>query len=97
MNILIFKDKYDVNIYLSHERWKHIASEHPIVSNKIEEIRETLLNPTTIKESEYDINVKYYYKYLKSEKKYLFVIVKYLNNKGYIVTSYYVDFIKGTK
>ncbi|MEK6947609.1 MAG: hypothetical protein AABX19_00040 [Nanoarchaeota archaeon] len=97
MDILTFKDRYGTSIYLSDERWKHITSEHPIVANKIEEIRETLLNPTTVMNSYYDYNVKYYYKYLKQEKKYLLVIVKYLNKTGYIITSYHVDIIKGIK
>ena len=97
MNLMIFQDKNGINIYLSHERWRHITNEHPKVANKLEEINEALINPNVIRDSHYDRDVKYYYKYQKSEKQYLFVIVKYLNNRGYIITSYYVDIVRGIK
>ena len=45
---------------------------------------------------ELDENVKYYYKYFKEREsaKYLLVIVKYLNDHGFIITAYFVRNIK---
>ena len=89
------KDKSGRNIYLTDERWKHINQEHSEVAPYLEEIKETLKNPVKITDYEFDENVKYYYKYFKERKaKYLLVIVKYLNNHGFIITAYFVRYIK---
>jgi len=96
MKLFEVKDKTGRNIYLTKERWKHIVSEHPEMSNIIEEVKETLKRPLKITQYSYDEDVRYYYTYLKRRIKaqYLLVIVKYLNRKGYIITSYFVRHIK---
>lgn len=91
------KDKSGRKIHLSDERWKHLNQEHPEVAPYIENIKETLKNPLKITTYEFDENVRYYYRYFKereSEAKYLLVIVKYLNNHGFIITTYFVRNIK---
>ena len=95
----IFKveDKSGRKIHLSDERWKHLNQEHPEVAPYLEDIKETLKNPLKITTYEFDENVRYYYRYFKereSEAKYLLVIVKYLNNHGFIITTYFVRNIK---
>ena len=93
-------DKKSKLVYLTKERWSHIIKEHPIINNKIEDIKETLKNPLAIREGTRDHNTLLYYKYyknIKQKKKYLLVIVKYLNGKGFIVTSFYINKIKGLK
>jgi len=98
MKLFEIKDKTGKIIYLTGERWKHISSEHPIVVNDIENIKEVLINPLVVKESIYDVNVNFYYRYYKEKKlrsKYLMVVVKYLNGEGFVITSYYVDKLKG--
>ncbi len=80
-------------IHLSTERWKHIQ-QHPEMTNKCEEIEETLISPDVITDFKYDEQVHFYYKYDKIRREYLFVSVKYLNGKGFIITSFYVDCIK---
>ena len=100
MRILEIKEKTGGIIYLTDERWHHISSEHPAVANRIEDIKETITTPLAIRESEYDSNVKFYYRYyknLKSRAKYLMVAVKYLNGEGFIITSFYTDKLKGSK
>jgi len=90
-------DKSGKKIHLSKERWTHINQEHPEVSDYIEEIKETLKNPTKIKTYGYDEDVSYYYNYYKSREsaaKYLLIIVKYLNGIGFIITTYFVRSIK---
>ncbi len=79
---------------------KHISKEHPAVANKIEEIKETLRSPISIRKSDYDEEKRFYYRYYKNIKlkeKYLIVIVKYLNGEGFIITSFYIDKIKSQK
>jgi len=91
------RDKSGRDIYLSKERWTHINQEHPELSGYLEEIKETLKNPSKIKTFEYDENIRYYYNYYKSRQspaKYLLIIVKYLNGNGFIITAYFVRSIK---
>ena len=87
------KDKTGRNIYLSDERWKHILK-HSEMSNQTEQIKDILLQPDKITEVDYDPDVKFYYRYYKDRKEYLFVSVKYLNGEGFIITSFYTDKIK---
>ena len=85
--------------YLSEERWKHIKYEHPVVANRLEEIKDTLVSPTAIRKSDHDENVRFYYRYYKNIKlkeKYLFVMIRYLNGNGFIITSFYINKIKGS-
>lgn len=95
--IFAVKDRSGREIHLSNERWKHIIYEHPVIANKIEEIKDALSSPTAIRKSDHDENLRFYYKYYKSIKlkeKYLFVMVRYLNGDGFIITSFYVNKIK---
>ena len=95
--IFEIKDKSGRKVHLSNERWNHIITEHPEVADYFEEVKETLSNPVKITAYELDDDVKYYYKYFKNRvpsAKYLLVIVKYLNGKGFIITSYFMRNIK---
>ncbi len=87
------KDKFNRTIYLSNERWKHITTRHPEVTD-IEEIREVILNPLIVKQDKFDEFLNYYYRFNKSKKRYLMVAVKYLNGEGFILTSVYTKTIK---
>jgi len=87
---------YDVSgrkIHLSKERWSHIQK-HPEMVNQIENIKETLQKPEVIKEFEYDDEVRFYFRYYKERREYLFISVKYLNGKGFVITCFYTDKIK---
>jgi len=96
-NIFEIEDKDGRKVHLSKERWGHINQDHPEMANYIEEIKEALQRPDKTITFSFDKNIKCYYKYLKnrsSSAKYLLAIVKYLNGKGYIITSYFVRHIK---
>nr|MBI4156270.1 hypothetical protein [Candidatus Woesearchaeota archaeon] len=96
-NLFEVKDKSNRIIYLTKERWKHIIIRHPEIINNIESLKEALINPTIIRIYNFDNNIANYYKYFKDRKKdkrYLLVIVKYLNGKGFIITSYFIGYIK---
>ena len=90
-------DKTGRKIYMSKKSWLHIAKKHPIMINYIEEIKETLKRPLKITDYSFDEGLRYYYSYIKDKKppyNYLLVVVKYLNNEGLIITSYFEKQIK---
>ncbi len=67
------------------------------MQNKLEQIKETLENPLKVISILHEADVRYYYKHYKnvdSCAKYLRVIVKYLNGKGFVITAYFVESIK---
>ena len=85
------KDKTGRKIRLTKKIWSKIRKKHYEIEDE-ELIIETLNKPNKIKD--YDENIVYYYKYYKNRhlpKRFLLVIVKYLNGKGIVVTSYFVD------
>ena len=90
------RDKTNRIIYLSEERWKHIVQQHSIMQNilSVERIKDTLLKPDTVIPDNYDINKKFYFRYYKDKREYLFISVKYLNGEGFIITSFYTDKIR---
>ena len=93
MRVFEVKDKSGRKIYLTDERWKHILK-HPEMQDKlaIERIKESLLNPVKI--IDVDEDVRYYYKHYKdirSKARYLRTIVKYLNEEGFIISSYFIE------
>ena len=86
-------DKTGRKIRLSKERWTHItslSSPHAYMTNHLEEIKETLIEPNKITGSVYDSYKSNYYKYYKDKKRYLKVIVKYLNGNGFVISAYFV-------
>ncbi len=92
-------DNFGKKIHLSKERWKHILR-HPKMHDQIENIKETLKNPGAIRYYEDDEKVRYFYKEFKNNdtsERYLLVSVKYLNGKGFIITSFFTNKITGLK
>ncbi len=90
MNNIIFEilDKTGRKIRLTKERWSHINNHHPDMSDKIEEIKLALTKPTLITPHKYNDNMGNYYRYQKETHDYLLVIVKYLNNEGYVTSAF---------
>jgi len=65
------------------------------MSTELEKIKNVLVSPDFIRKSEYDQDVRFYYKYYKnrnSEAKYLLVSIKYLNGKGFIMALGQINF-----
>ena len=92
-------DKTGRAIHLSKERLTHIQK-HPHMHNQLENIRWTLMQPTIIRCVESDKSVRQYYKEFKERhyaERYLFVAVKYLNGKGFIITAFFTNRITGLK
>ncbi|MBI2109828.1 hypothetical protein HYT58_01490 [Candidatus Woesearchaeota archaeon] len=87
------RDKTKRKIYLTEKGWKHIIK-HSEMQNKLEDIKNTLINP--IKITMPFQNKAQYYRHIKSiesKAKYLRVIVKYLNGEGFVITGYFVEHI----
>ncbi len=84
------KDSSRRIIHLSHERWSHIQKHRKMPGN-IEKIIETIMHPNHIKSRN---NLRGYYRFYKEDKEYLFVSVKYLNGKGFVLTSFFTKKIQ---
>jgi hypothetical protein len=98
MNIIFeTTDKTGRKIRLTKKQWEHISRKHPAVAKYFGEIKETLIKPDSITESDLNENIKFYYKYykyLESPHKYILVIVKYLNGEGFVISAYFEKNIK---
>lgn len=95
-NVFVVEDKFGKRVRLTRERWSYITTRHPDVS-ELEEVKEALKNPSSIRRSDRDSDVKWFYRFNKEEKLYLLVSVKYLNGKGFIITAHYTKKVKGRK
>ena len=85
-------DKTGKIIYLTDERYKHILK-HPEMRNSLSLIHKAIISPQKTTAPLRDQNIRYFYTYHKNHKssaKYLRVIVKYLNGKGFVITAYFV-------
>jgi len=92
-------DKTGRKIHLTRERWKHIQK-HPHMHDQEEKIQEVLQNPTTIRQFLENEQVMHFYKAYKQHdpsERYLLVSVKYLNGKGFIITSFFTNKITGQR
>ncbi len=90
-------DKTKRRIYLTEERWHHILKHPEMYNIMFEEMIMILQYPIAIKDYKLEENVKYYYGYFKNrtaKAKYLRIIVKYLNGKGFIITAYFIEAIQ---
>ncbi len=80
-------------IRATKSHWKKIVeTKHPSIRGKEEEVKRALETPFEIRASKSDENVHLYYLYL--EDKYLCVVVKNLNDQGFIITAYFTEKIK---
>src|SRR3989344_1627080 len=96
-NVFEITDKTKRKIRLTKERWKHITSPsslHPYMTNYLEEVKQTLLNPDIIVLNKFDEKKINYCKYIKERGEYLLVGVKYLNGKGFVTTAFMTRKVK---
>ncbi len=96
--IFEIKDKSGRLIRLTKDRWAHIKSDHPEMVAELENIKSAVTSPEFIKNSEYDENVRFYYRYYKDRKshaKYLLTAIKHLNGDGFVITAFYTNKVKG--
>jgi len=80
-------------IHTTSSYWqKIIKTKHPAIKGKEGEVKITLKHPDQVRVSKIDQNIFLYYK--KFERKYLCVVTRHQNNRGFIVTAYYTEKIK---
>ncbi len=78
------------------DRHRHIL-ERPEMLNQEERIKETLKDPDIIKESNHAEDVLLYYRLYETTpvtRKYMLVVAKIDNSKGFVITAFYTDKIK---
>ncbi len=80
-------------IKFTKERYLHTIVRHPELEGKENDIRKTVTNADFVQESVYSKSVLLYYRNI-SRKEYVVVIVKVLNNHGFIITAYIANIIK---
>ena len=93
----ILRDIYSRQIRFTDERWEHIKTEHPEISEQLKKIQETLLSPDKIVKSRIDPDVELFYRYYDITpvtQKYLCIVVKVLVADLFIITVYFTDTIK---
>jgi len=95
--MIIFRDLNNRIIRLTDERKNHFENDHPEMSDQIEKIKETLLNPDIIILSNSDNSIEMFYKYYETTpvaNKYICILVKVLDSDNFIVTSYFTNAVK---
>ena len=84
--------KLGKRIRITKRYWGYIVAKHESVASLEEEVKETLINPDSVRVSKEDPDVYLYYS--RQGKYYLCVVCKHLNNEGFIITAYLADKIK---
>ena len=90
------KDLFGRKTILTLKQYLHIIRREEMKGQE-GKIKQTLKDPDEIRRSVKDKNVLLFYKYFLNtpvSEKYLVVVVKVLNRKGSIITSYFSDRIK---
>ncbi len=94
---MIYYLKYrrlDFSVRTTKDYWKFIVSfKHPVMEDKLEDVKELLTNPEEIRQSKNDKTVYLFYK-LKEPGRWLCAVVKKLKGDGFLITAYLVDKIK---
>ncbi len=90
MDIIIIKTKDRKEIALRDNQWKHIKHRHPEMSNRLNDIEDTIMRPTAVVRN----SVIKFYRFIKNEKKYIMVAVRILNGRGFIITAYLTNKIQ---
>jgi len=96
MNKIVFEvfAKFGKNIILNEGKYDHVCKRHPEVFGEIDKMKKTLVSPQMVRRSLYDEKVWLFYRFFENTpvtEKYLMVAAKILNDKGFVVTSYFTD------
>ncbi len=74
--------------------WELITTiKHPVLRERIEEVKATLINPDFIRQSKNDTKVIMFYKQYSGER-WLCAVIKRQDNNGFIITAYPTDSVK---
>ncbi len=83
-------DVFSQPVELTEERWQHIVTEHPIMSEYREQLPTVLADPDYVKRSKRDEDVLLYYRYFTDilDGKFLLVVIKKDSQRSFILTGY---------
>ena len=77
----------------TEDYWKLISEvKHPIIRRYEAEVKETIHYPDEVRRSKKDSSVFLYYK--KHENIFICVLIRHLNEEGFIITAYIADKMK---
>lgn len=82
-----------ITVSTTSQYWKIITEiKHPSIKGQESKLKETLMNPDIIRKSSKDPNVLLFYRHFA--RIYLCVVIKRLEETGFIVTAYFTENIK---
>ena len=70
-----------------------ITIKHPVMANRVKDVKETLENPDEIRVSRSDSNVLLFYK-VQRRGRWICAVTKRLDGDGFLITTYLTDAIK---
>ncbi len=82
------RDNWKRTVTLSEASEKHILRNHPELESRISRIGETIQQPDRVTLSKFDPRSRVFYRYYRDWKKMLCVVVKYLDDEGWVQTAY---------
>ncbi|MEP7233654.1 MAG: DUF4258 domain-containing protein [Ignavibacteriota bacterium] len=86
-----------LRIRCSHEYWQIITvRKHPVMRDKLDEVKGCLGSPDEIRESRSDRSVYLFYKKMRSNR-WICAVTKRLNGAGFLITTYITDAVKEGK
>jgi len=78
----------------TQKHWRVISTvKHPVMADRLEQVRETLTNPDVIHQSRIDDRVLLFYKRIRVSC-WICAVVKKLNGEGFLITAYPTENIK---
>jgi len=100
MSIVLEVRAYDKRrIRLTDVQWLHMVFFHPEVEGEQSKIKEVLKNPDVVVEGATK-DTRIFYRFYKSTavaSKYLAVVIKVLNEEGFIITGYFTERVRRGK
>jgi hypothetical protein len=88
--------KLGKRIRLTEVQWTHMRSRHPELADQIERMKATLVDPDLVYHSPKEDNYHYHKRFKKTPvtEKFLLLIVKHLNEEGFVITGFFVSRIR---
>jgi hypothetical protein len=96
--LFVVETPIDFQVQTTASYWKLITTiKHPIMKGRLEDVKQTLINPDVIHLSKSDSQVYLFYR-TDGNKRWVCAVTKRLNGNGFLITAYRTSAIKeGTK
>jgi hypothetical protein len=81
-------------VRVTHSHWDLIVTvKHPVISGRVEDVKEALENPDEVRLSRSDPSVYLFYRPVR-RRKWICAVVKRLDGDGFLITAYPTETIK---